>query len=478
MRLIIFTIIFTIPFSIYGQDACLKKCKNYNTSVNAGKKHLKTNDYSDAVFEFLAAETAARECGCTSDEINDFIRNAINKLEDQKERAESAESEARKSLVKANKATRAAEYQKRKAEQLAKTEKEQRQKIEAEQAKANRLKTLIESIDDDNSAYQFLYDEGIQYFERGDYKNALVYFANAEFLGGENDSVKILIDKCQIGIKANRYFYAGYLDSARVEYFQAMNIYADSTYYYGQINSIDRIYAVFKNQVIGRDLNNVFTLHLNDFLIKGLPSEIGQLSNLKELNLSHNYISNLPIEIGKLGNLRELNIADNSLSKLPIEIGKLRNLRELNLVNNSLSNLPAEIGELTNLIKFDLSFNSLKILPTEIQKLDNLTTLNLSNNINLDFQDAFIKLSTLDSLAVLYLRNNSLTSLPVEIGQLDNLVVLDLRFNSLRSLPAEIKNLTNLKKLYLEPGYFSKREREKIEGWLKESAPDCEIIIW
>ena len=64
----------------------------------------------------------------------------------------------------------------KRAEQKAKTAeakaKAETEKVKKEQAKATRLKNLIESIDNDNSAYQFLYDERITYFEKGDYKNA------------------------------------------------------------------------------------------------------------------------------------------------------------------------------------------------------------------------------------------------------------------------------------------------------------------
>ena len=271
----------------------------------------------------------------------------------------------------------------KRAEQKAKTAeakaKAETEKVKKEQAKATRLKNLIESIDNDNSAYQFLYDERITYFEKGDYKNALVYFADAEFLGGENDSVKILIEKSIIGIEADRYFYAGYLNSARVPYLQAMNIYVDSTHYYEQVTEIDRIYEILEKKIHDIGSNSAFTLDLSGNNLRSLPAEIGQLDNLKTLYLSGNSLSSVPAEIGQLTNLMDLYLNSNSLSSVPAEIGQLTNLMDLYLNSNSLSSVPAEIGQLTNLTDLYLSSNSLSSVPAEIGQLTNLTDLYLSS---------------------------------------------------------------------------------------------------
>jgi uncharacterized protein (DUF3084 family) len=133
-----------IPFLAQGQEKCLEECVNYNTSVKAGNIFLGNENYSNAVFEFLAAETASRECGCTSDEINDLIRNAINKLEDQKKEAEkdkgkaiierAAANQKTKELYKEQEKTKAAlqkvNYQKMQIEETLKQLQEQQTKTQ------------------------------------------------------------------------------------------------------------------------------------------------------------------------------------------------------------------------------------------------------------------------------------------------------------------------------------------------------------
>lgn len=55
-------------------------------------------------------------------------------------------------------------------------------------------------------------------------------------------------------------------------------------------------------------------LDLSGNQIKGLPENIGNLTNLKHLNLSHNQIATLPPSLGHLKNLRHLDLRNNNLS--------------------------------------------------------------------------------------------------------------------------------------------------------------------
>jgi Leucine-rich repeat (LRR) protein len=424
-----------LPIYLQAQDCTPQNCKKYGIALNKGNADLKAKNFKDAVFEYLAAEVASRECGCNAPNIKGKVGEAINGLEQQKIQAD---ENARKAEAAAKRA--------KAAEKIAKTE---TAKVKKEQAKATRLKTLIESIDKDNSAYQFLYDEGIEYFEKGDYKNALVYFADAEFLGGEiNDSVKVLIDKSKIGISANRNFYAGYLDSSKLEYYEVMNGYVDSVYCFEHIEESNKINKMFYAEIDNRHFDNIENLSLGKKKFKSLPKEIWQLTNLTKLYLHENLLVILPKEIGKLTNLTELILSKNSINSLPKEIGELTNLTELRLGDNSLTELPKEIWQLTNLTELSLYGNPLDSLPKEIGKLTNLMVLMCGGNSLTGLPK---EIGQLTNLTELYLGANSLTNLPKEIGQLTNLTELYLRGNSLTGLPKEIGQLTNLTNTYDKP---------------------------
>ena len=87
--------------------------------------------------------------------------------------------------------------------------------------------------------------------------------------------------------------------------------------------------------------------------IRGLPSEIGKLTNLEELDLSDIQLEALPPEIGNLTNLEILDVDSNLLTAVPAEIGNLANLRRLSLNHNPLAKLPPEIRKLNTLLHWD-----------------------------------------------------------------------------------------------------------------------------
>lgn len=117
-----------------------------------------------------------------------------------------------------------------------------------------------------------------------------------------------------------------------------------------------------------------------NFLVGGLPPEIGDLSNLQTLQLHGNQLSSLPAELGNLANLQWLNLFGNQVSILPAEIGNLANLEFLDLYHNQLSTLPAEIANLTNLRNLNVAYNQLTSLPKPITQLTQLTRLDIGLN--------------------------------------------------------------------------------------------------
>ncbi|NMM49834.1 leucine-rich repeat domain-containing protein [Marinigracilibium pacificum] len=68
------------------------------------------------------------------------------------------------------------------------------------------------------------------------------------------------------------------------------------------------------------ELPNVYSIHLDNNLIKSIPEEIGNCRNLATMRINHNFIKELPGSIGQLDSLRGLHIEYNSIRTLPEEM--------------------------------------------------------------------------------------------------------------------------------------------------------------
>jgi Leucine-rich repeat (LRR) protein len=121
-------------------------------------------------------------------------------------------------------------------------------------------------------------------------------------------------------------------------------------------------------------------LELDGQNLRGLPPQIGMLTELRVLSLSNNELTCLPPEIGHLSKLTELILNNNRLKTLPVEVCRLTSLHTLLLSGNDLCSLPANIGDLARLRTLKLDKNQLCVLPAEIGKLTKLQTLSVQNN--------------------------------------------------------------------------------------------------
>jgi Leucine-rich repeat (LRR) protein len=122
----------------------------------------------------------------------------------------------------------------------------------------------------------------------------------------------------------------------------------------------------------------------------------------------YNKIKGLPAEIGKLSNLKKLTLKDNVIEALPAEIGNLGQLRYLDVRGNLLAELPASITKLSNLSALDLKGNELKELPNGFAKLT-LRDLNIAMNINVDYNIAINELAKMTSLRNLDISYNNIS---------------------------------------------------------------------
>jgi len=94
------------------------------------------------------------------------------------------------------------------------------------------------------------------------------------------------------------------------------------------------------------------------WMIKEIPSSIGNLTNLDTLRLTLGVFGKFPDEISKLQKLRFLDLTDTYMSSID-NLTSLKNLNQLLLFGCGLSKLPSDINKLTNLKFIGLVGNNL-----------------------------------------------------------------------------------------------------------------------
>lgn len=113
-----------------------------------------------------------------------------------------------------------------------------------------------------------------------------------------------------------------------------------------------------------------------------IPTELGQLSKLRFLFLSHCRLhGSLPSQIFNLPSLAKLHVTNNLLTgTLPPSIGNLKDLRELMISRNGLNgSIPKEIGGAIELENIEAYHNDLEqSIPTEIGQCSNLKRMGMS----------------------------------------------------------------------------------------------------
>jgi Leucine-rich repeat (LRR) protein len=105
------------------------------------------------------------------------------------------------------------------------------------------------------------------------------------------------------------------------------------------------------------------------WMIKEIPSSIGDLSNLDTLRLTLGAFGKFPTAISKLQKLRFLDLTDSYMTDIE-NLTSLKNLNQLWLFGCGLSKLPNDIGNLSNLKFIGLVGNNLDSLElNRIKKL-------------------------------------------------------------------------------------------------------------
>ena len=187
----------------------------------------------------------------------------------------------------------------------------------------------------------------------------------------------------------------------------------------------DRLdYGVSENEPVSwllAYMKGVSQLGFYDLNDKGIPAEVGQLTQLEELIAGNIQLKGLPKEIGQLKNLKRLRLDYNSLTELPEELGQLQSLEMLDLEYNFFRHIPKAVTQLSNLKYLNIEANPLQSVCAGIGQLSSLVSLSIAGSVHGgDFEPAKIAI------------------LPPEIGLLDRLEYLEVSSCSLQQVPKDI----------------------------------------
>ena len=358
----------------------------YQVAYKQAKAQERKGLYYKAILSYNAA-AVSRDKPANND-LEKRINFCASKLNGLKIEAEKAKNEAQKALMEAKEQKKRAEQEKQNAEKAL---------IEAKKQKklANEANNKAQKIID---AFYF-YDD----------KFALAYKSQRFGFIDKQGNVKInyqyqeaLPFNPKTGLARVVSEYDSYLiDTMGVQYGLVKNVEELCTFVKAidlKLNELKKMPAeIFKNQQLEMiffnnnsltklppEIGNLEYLKILDvnenFVLKTVPKQIGNLKNLTYLSLNYNQLASLPKEIGNLESLTYLSLNENQFATLPKEIGNLESLTYLSLNKNQLATLPKQIGNLVNLTELNLHENQLTTLPEEIKLLKNLTRLSLYGN--------------------------------------------------------------------------------------------------
>lgn len=397
----------------------------------------------------------------------------------QKNRADEQQRFAELSAQEALSAKDSAEYQKLLAQEA--------EKVASTLAtKGQRLEGTISGED----TYGFLMQKGKEYLSKnGDYRNALTYFATAQFTDDRPESRNMLV-LAQKGIQAEALFFEGKLAAAKPLYRAILAVAPEA-------KAAERIEQMANAEAALQELlkEGGPSFSLSGKGLGTLPEKFGDLPDAQRLDVSGNYFPALPPPLLRLKDLRILILTDGSLEQLPTNWAALKQLKILDLTNNvSLNKTPISIGQLKNLEELYLAQTGFDVFPVETNMLQHLRILDLGrtplkmlpNNPTweqtlqklglagmkqLNWEVSFPILFRLKNLKELNLSGNNLPPLPEGFGAMQSLSMLDISANGLKQLPPDFANLKNLKHLILTDNSFDEATKAKIRQLL----PNCVV---
>ncbi len=324
-----------------------------------------------------------------------------------------------------------------------------------------------------NSAQQAennsFFNKATNYFENGDFMNALTYYKTAILYTNDNDK---LTKTCNEGIKRSA-------DSLKMQLKKLNNLKNSTDISNKSIESAIFSTAALKNNSKSYwdtwTYKSIDTLDFSNSLIERIPSEITECTLLKSIDLRGN--PNLKIQdffeiIDYLPFLTDIKISIDSISQIPPQyypritgiefihsidsasmnqINLLKNLKSIQVIGTKENSIQLNLSDsffyCDKIETINFTYCNLTELPREIKAFKNLKTIIANNNrinrLPIDF-DALTNLRTLE------LKNNSLEEFPIDLTKLRQLRKIDFSYNRLSEIPKELEALTRLNYLNLE----------------------------
>uniref|UniRef100_A0A7N1A9F5 Ubiquitin-like domain-containing protein n=1 Tax=Kalanchoe fedtschenkoi TaxID=63787 RepID=A0A7N1A9F5_KALFE len=207
-------------------------------------------------------------------------------------------------------------------------------------------------------------------------------------------------------------------------------------------------------------------ISLSSSNLKAIPEEVWACgSSIRLLDASNNTIRGVPSQIANLTSLDRLDLSKNDIvdDSLSWEGVMQLKLSSLFLSQNHLTTLPPALGTMTSLVHLVVADNKLTSLPAEIGLMTELKTLNARNNRITSIDPS---IGNCKYLLELDLSSNLLSEIPQTVGNLQNLKELYLSNNGLKAVPSSLfKNCTSLRKLDLHRTEITMNMLREMEGW-------------
>lgn len=335
---------------VWGVAGCAsmlpaQKCYDYACMIEKAKQYIREKNFEAAL---NSATAAKRYSNVNESEADALIKEMFIEINQLRMQAEEAKAAAQKATLEAENSAKVAEVEKIKARKAEADANRQRDSVVAARALVEELIKKGETLENtfsDSSAYDYLYQTGLKYFEwdkvtqSRDYQNALTYFALARFLK-PSDTLGHLVFASKTGIQAEADFIQGNLDSARYRYL-LIQAKVDSTsrqsdfeqWRLQQIKEVKNLYELFRQK------HRVHTI-IPDTL-KGnwwtIPSDFKQYQHITTLVFKDNPVTfrQFPSVLDSLPELRSLTIINcPEVRRLANWQGLLR-LGSLSLKNNA-----------------------------------------------------------------------------------------------------------------------------------------------
>ena len=387
------------------------------------ERRKRRNTYAFAVFATMLAIFASLATFVAWDQQRIAEENLAD-AKREKERADRLSSQATQQLAITQIARDSAKAQKERAEletlradSLLEVAQNQEALARLEAAKGNKLKETLSG----GNVYKYLKNQGTGFYNNGEYRSALTYWANAQFFLDtaihENPLIiSSLIRKAKLGTLAEDDFQYGRLELAKQGYKRLLSYnFLNDLPIQRRLEQIEQAQETWRKAIANQPLDSIVLLRVSGD-IAVVPSQVKQLKNLSGLMFDDNGESELFL-YSVPNDLDTIEFSLVSFIDLP-DIKHLKALKTLRIAGTeTMTTLPDYLEEMESIKSFDIS---------NCYSLKRIITTNFPPNIQ-EFH---------------FLGTHDVTKID-QFGRSSDLRVLSITFSSLAKLPS----LANMKQL-------------------------------